>query len=67
MKVLASHYPDQAAKHRTPTLYMESTGRCYADCGDGKRIEILRLELDGRVLEAAQLAQHVGRPLSLGD
>ncbi|HEY4126483.1 MAG TPA: formyltransferase [Gammaproteobacteria bacterium] len=67
LKVLRSHYPDEAAKHDKPTLYMESTGRCYADCGDGKRIEILALELDGRTLEAAQLAQHVGRPISLGD
>ncbi len=67
LKVLRSHYPDQAARHETPTLYMESTGRCYADCGDGKRIEILALELDGRTLDAAQLAQHLIRPLPLGD
>lgn len=67
LKLLASHYPDQPAKHMTPTLYIESTGRCYADCGDGKRIEILALELDGRRLEAGQIAQHLTRPLSLGD
>jgi methionyl-tRNA formyltransferase len=67
IKVLRSHYPDEPARHKTPTLYMESTGRCYADCGDGKRIEILALELDGHSLDAAQAAQHLNRPLSLGD
>jgi len=67
LKLLRSHYPDEPAKHGKPTLYMESTGRCYADCGDGKRIEILQLELDGRSLDAAQFAQHLSRPLSLGD
>jgi len=67
LKVLRSHYPDQAAKHGKPTLYMESIGRCYADCGDGKRIEILQLELDGRTLDATQFMQHLNRPLSLGD
>jgi methionyl-tRNA formyltransferase len=67
LKVLRSHYPDEAARHKTPTLYVESTGRCYADCGDGKRIEILALDLDGRILDAPQLAQHLTRPLSLGD
>lgn len=67
LKVLLSHYPDEAARHGKPTLYTESTGRCYADCGDGKRIEVLQLELDGQVLEVAQLARQVSRPLSLGD
>jgi methionyl-tRNA formyltransferase len=67
IKVLRSHYPDEAAKNPKPTLYMESTGRCFADCGDGKRIEILALEFDGHVLGPAQFAQHLNRPLSLGD
>ena len=67
LKVLRSHYPDEAAKNPKPTLYMESTGRCYADCGDGKRIEILALEFDGHRLGPAQFAQHLNRPLSLGD
>ncbi|HSC47692.1 MAG TPA: formyltransferase [Gammaproteobacteria bacterium] len=67
LKVLRSHYPDEPAHHKTPTLYTESV-RCYADCGDKKRIEILQLEWDGRVLDAAQFARHHGaRPLSLGD
>ena len=67
LKVLRSHYPDEAARNPKPTLYMESTGRCYADCGDGKRIEITALELDGKTLQAPQFAQHLNRPLSLGD
>ncbi|HEV2111701.1 MAG TPA: formyltransferase [Gammaproteobacteria bacterium] len=55
LKLLASHYPDQPAKHGQPTLYAEG-GRCYADCGDGKRIEILQLEWDGRTMDAAEFA-----------
>lgn len=67
IRLLLSHYPDQAAKHKTPVLYTDS-GRCYADCGDGKRVEILQLELDGRNLDAAQFArEHGAKPLSLGD
>ncbi|MGE5624917.1 MAG: formyltransferase [Bacillota bacterium] len=67
LRLLLSHYPDQAAKHKTPVLYTDS-GRCYADCGDGKRVEILKLELEGRTLDAAQFArEHGAKPLSLGD
>ncbi len=55
LKLLASHYPDQAAKHGKPMLYAEA-GRCYADCGDRKRIEILQLEWDGRTMDAAEFA-----------
>jgi len=57
LKVLASHYPDQPAKHGKPTLYAEA-GRCYADCGDRKRIEILQLEWGGRTMDAAEFAAH---------
>ena len=67
LKVLATHYPDQPAKHRTPTLYVEG-GRCYADCGDRKRIEILQLEWDGKTMDAAHYAKrHAANPSPLGD
>lgn len=63
LKVLGSHYPDQPAKHGRPTLYAEG-GRCYADCGDGKRVEILQLEWDGRTMSAAEFAaRHAASPL----
>jgi methionyl-tRNA formyltransferase len=67
LKALRSHYPDQPAKHGKPTLYAEA-GRCYADCGDRKRIEILQLEWDGRVMEAAEFVQrHAANPSPLGE
>lgn len=63
LKLLASHYPDQAAKHGKPMLYAEA-GRCYADCGDRKRIEILQLEWDGRTMDAAEFtARHAASTL----
>jgi methionyl-tRNA formyltransferase len=67
MKVLYSHYAAEAARHPRPSLYAEG-GRCHADCGDGKRIEILQLELAGRALDAAQFVQHHGSAaLALGE
>lgn len=67
LKVLRSHYAAETARHPRPSLYAEG-GRCYADCGDGKRIEILQLELVGRTLDAAQFVQHHGSTaLALGE
>ncbi|HET7922727.1 MAG TPA: formyltransferase [Gammaproteobacteria bacterium] len=67
IKVLRSHYAAEAARHAQPCLYAEA-GRCHADCGDGKRIEILQLEHDGVTMDAARFAvQHAVSPLSLGD
>ncbi|MGH8372057.1 MAG: formyltransferase [Stenotrophobium sp.] len=67
LKLLRSHYAAEAAQHPQPSLYAEA-GRCYVDCNDGKRIEILQLEFDGKVMDASQfLAHHGTAPLSLGD
>lgn len=67
LKILRSHYAAEAAMHGAPSLYAEG-GRCYADCGDGKRVEILQLEYDGKVMDARQFIAHRGTaPLSLGD
>jgi len=67
LKLLRSHYAGEAARHPQPRLYADGE-RCYADCGDGKRIEILQLEFDGKVMDAAQYISHHGTaPLSLGD
>ena len=67
LRVLHSHYAGEAARHDRPLLYVEQ-GRCYADCGDGRRLEIVVLELDGSVLDAVRLAKQFGsKPLSLGD
>ncbi|MGB9430126.1 MAG: formyltransferase [Gammaproteobacteria bacterium] len=67
LKVLRSHYAGEAARHAKPSLYVEE-GRCYADCGDAKRFEVVILELDGAAMDAARLAErHGNQPLSLGD
>lgn len=67
VKVLRSHYAGEPARHARPTLYVEQ-GRCYVDCGDGKRLEIVALELDGKPLDAARLVAECGaQPLTLGD
>lgn len=67
LRILHSHYAGEAARHGQAVLYIEQ-GRCYADCGDGKRIEIVALELNGTAMDAARLAEHFrNQPLSLGD
>jgi methionyl-tRNA formyltransferase len=67
LRVLRSHYAEEAARHASARLYVED-GRWQADCGDGQRIEILQLELDGRTLDAAQFAQRHGEAaLPLGE
>ncbi|MGH8397911.1 MAG: formyltransferase [Gammaproteobacteria bacterium] len=67
LRILRSHYAGDSARHPRPVLYLED-GRCQADCGDGRRIEVVVLELDGVAMDAAHLAEHYGnQPLSLGD
>ncbi|MGA9854328.1 MAG: formyltransferase [Gammaproteobacteria bacterium] len=67
LRILHSHYAGEAARHGKPVLYVEQ-GRCYADCGDGQRLEVVILELHGATMDAARLAEHFGnQPLSLGD
>ncbi len=67
LKILRSHYAAEAARHGKAVLYVEQ-GHCYADCGDGKRFEVVILELDGVAMDAAHLAGHYGnQPLFLGD
>jgi len=67
LRILHSHYAGEAARHSKTVLYVEQ-GRCFADCGDGKRFEVVILELNGASMDAARLAGHFGnQPLSLGD
>ncbi|MBU6509985.1 MAG: formyltransferase [Gammaproteobacteria bacterium] len=67
LKILRSHYAAEAARNKSAVLYVEN-GRCYADCGDGRRIEVVVLELDGVPMDAARFAGRYGnRSLSLGD
>ena len=67
LRILRSHYAGEAARHPQPTLYVEA-GRCYADCGDARRIEVVVLELGDVAMDALRLAEHNGnQSLSLGD
>jgi methionyl-tRNA formyltransferase len=67
LRVLRSHYAGEAARYGSARLYAEA-GRWQADCGDGRRLEILQLELDGRDLDAAHFAQlHGDAALPLGE
>ncbi|MGH8321054.1 MAG: formyltransferase [Gammaproteobacteria bacterium] len=67
LRILRSHYAGDSARHRRPVLYLED-GRCHADCGDGRRIEMVVLELDGVAMDAARFAEHhANQSLSLGD
>lgn len=67
LKLLRSHYAGELARHGPGRLYFEA-GRCHADAGDGRRLEILQLELAGEVLDPPEFARRHGRePLILGD
>ena len=67
LKILRSHYAGEAARHKQAMLYVEE-GRCYADCGDSKRIEVVVLELDGVTMDATRFAErYANQSLSLGD
>ena len=67
LRILHSHYCGEPAHHGKAVLYVEQ-GRCYADCGDGRRLEAVILELNGATMDAARLAEHFGnQPSSLGD
>ncbi len=53
LAVLGSYWQGQTARAAGPRLYREQE-RWYADCVDGRRILLTRLELDGEPLTAAR-------------
>ena len=42
--------PEQPRRIGFPALYCEN-GRCYAECGDGRALRILSMEVDGTMLD----------------
>jgi methionyl-tRNA formyltransferase len=51
LRVLRTLVPREALPtHGFPALFCQ-TGRCYAECGDGRLIRILSLEVDGKMLD----------------
>lgn len=52
--------PDTHARHPPPCLYWDG-GSLRADCSDGRSLEILEAELDGRTLTAADWLKAFGK------
>ncbi|MDB5808286.1 MAG: Bifunctional polymyxin resistance protein ArnA [Betaproteobacteria bacterium] len=50
---------------RQPQLYVKGAA-CYATCGDGKTVEIIEMDLDGKPITAAELTARFGSdPINL--
>ncbi|WP_342347315.1 formyltransferase [uncultured Nitrospira sp.] len=68
MRILRSHLDGEPARHppRAPCFYWE-TGRCYADCRDGRRLHIGQFELeDQRITPEAFHARYGEQIKDLG-
>ncbi|MCP3867404.1 MAG: formyltransferase [Gammaproteobacteria bacterium] len=50
LMILGSYWRGEASTGDTVKMYWQS-GRCYADCADGKRIELTRLTVSGHPLD----------------
>ncbi len=59
IRVLGSQYRAQRAHQATPRLYAED-GRLYADCIDGKRFGVIRLECNGQALDTRDFIRAFG-------
>jgi len=69
VRFLRSYIAGEPARHagRAPCIYAER-GRCYVDAVDGRRLEVLDLEVDGRAATAEELLSLFGEsPLPLGE
>ena len=64
LALLGSYWRDEASTGDNVRLYWCS-GRCYADCADGKRIELTRLQLDGEPLDEQAFKALFGNELSI--
>ena len=64
LMVLGSYWRNEAAAGDNVRLYWHA-GRCYADCADGRRIELTRLELDGDALDEQAFRARFGAELPL--
>jgi methionyl-tRNA formyltransferase len=57
--------PGRRASFPAPTLFIENDA-CFAQCADGNVLRLVRVELDGRVLEPRDIARSLGvAPLPL--
>jgi methionyl-tRNA formyltransferase len=64
LRLLGSYWRGDAAKSDTVRLYWES-GRCFADCADARRIELISLEFGGEMIGEKEFKAHFGAELLL--
>ncbi|MGZ5049996.1 MAG: formyltransferase [Methylobacter sp.] len=58
--LLGSFFSDENAAHSSEVCIYWSDGNCYADCADGKRFHIERMECDGEALNPATFRALIG-------
>jgi methionyl-tRNA formyltransferase len=52
LRILRTLHDGRAGPHPHPAVYCEG-GRCFAQCGDGRLLRILSMEVDGTMLDAS--------------
>jgi methionyl-tRNA formyltransferase len=52
VRILRTLTDGRRGRHACPVLYCEG-GRCYAQCGDGRLLRVLSMEVDGTMLDCA--------------
>jgi len=57
VRVLRTILPGEAPPRFGFSALFCHSGRCYAECGDGRAVRILELEVDGRMLQARTFAR----------
>jgi len=62
--LLGSYWRDRPAAGDNTRIYWQD-GRCYADCTDGLRIELTRLQLDGEAVDETAFRARFGSELRL--
>jgi methionyl-tRNA formyltransferase len=60
--VLSSYYRNEPAHGEGTSLYYDD-GRLYADCADGRRFMILRMEIDGQAVDESLFVRLFGTRL----
>ena len=63
--LLGSHWRGEAGTGDNMRIYWQS-GRWYANCRDGRRIELTRIAMGGKVLDEQRFAALFGDELQVG-
>jgi methionyl-tRNA formyltransferase len=65
LRVLSSYYRDEPASHDSTCIYVDEN-RLYADCADGKRFMLARMEVDGNAVDGTSFERLFGDRLEIG-